>query len=138
MARSYPLSVPTLGDLRIDHNAVHDRLRDGALADGGRASGTHETGSKVKSTTNFPPGWDEERVRRLLQHYESMSEDEEAAEDEAALDDSTQTVMQIPQGASAFGSGFAFGACRVVQAIPSVLSDTVTLLTALDQRIPED
>ena len=50
----------------------------------------------MKSTTNFPPGWDEGRVRRLLQHYESLSEDEEVAEDEAAFDDSTQTVMQIP------------------------------------------
>ena len=95
LARSYPLFVPTLGDLRLDHNAVHDRLRDGALADGGRASATYETESKIKSTTNFPPGWDEERVRRLLLHYETRSEDEEVAEDEAALDDSTQTVMQI-------------------------------------------
>ena len=50
----------------------------------------------MKSTTGFPPGWDEDRVRRLLQHYESMSEDEEVAKDEAALEDSTQTVMQIP------------------------------------------
>ena len=50
----------------------------------------------MKNTTGFPPGWDEDRVRRLLQHYESMSEDEEVAEDEAALEDSTQTVMQIP------------------------------------------
>ncbi len=49
-----------------------------------------ETESKMKSTTNFPPGWDEDRVSRLLQHYESMSEDE------AAFEDSTQTVMQIP------------------------------------------
>lgn len=50
----------------------------------------------MKSTTNFPPGWDEDRVRRLLRHYESLSEDEEVAEDEAAIEDSTQTVMQIP------------------------------------------
>ena len=50
----------------------------------------------MKSTTNFPPGWDEDRVRRLLQHYEYMSEDEEVAEDEAAFEDSTQTVMHIP------------------------------------------
>lgn len=50
----------------------------------------------MNSTTNFPPGWDEDRVSRLLQHYESMSEDEEVAEDEAAFEDSTQTVMQIP------------------------------------------
>ena len=36
----------------------------------------------MKNTTNFPPGWDEERVQRLLRHYESLSEDETVAEDE--------------------------------------------------------
>ena len=50
----------------------------------------------MKSTTNFPPGWDENRARRLVQHYESLSEDEEGAEDEAALEDSSQAVMGIP------------------------------------------
>lgn len=50
----------------------------------------------MKSTTNFPPGWDEERVRRVLQHYESLTEEETVAEDEAAFEDSTQTVMKIP------------------------------------------
>ncbi len=50
----------------------------------------------MTSTTNFPPGWDEERVRGVLRHYESLTEDEEVAEDEAAFEDSTQTVMEIP------------------------------------------
>jgi hypothetical protein len=26
--------------------------------------------------TNFPPGWDEERVQKVLAHYETQSEDE--------------------------------------------------------------
>jgi hypothetical protein len=30
----------------------------------------------------FPPGWDEERVRRVLAHYEEQTEAEAAAEDE--------------------------------------------------------
>ena len=51
----------------------------------------------MKNTTNFPLGWDEERVRRVLHHYESLSEDEAVAEDEAAFDDSTQTVMAVPK-----------------------------------------
>ena len=50
----------------------------------------------IKKTTNFPPGWDEERVRRILRHYDSLTEDEEVAEDEAAFEDFTQTVMEIP------------------------------------------
>jgi hypothetical protein len=45
---------------------------------------------------NFPPGWNEERVRRVLAHYEDQTETEAVAEDEAALEDRTQTVMEIP------------------------------------------
>jgi hypothetical protein len=36
------------------------------------------------SKSNLPKGWDAERVQRLIDHYESMSEDELVAEDEAA------------------------------------------------------
>ncbi len=50
----------------------------------------------MKSTANFPPGWNEERVQRVLRHYDSLTEDEEVAEDEAAFEDSTQTVMAVP------------------------------------------
>ena len=45
---------------------------------------------------NFPPGWDEERIRRVLEHYESQTDDEAVAEDEAAFEDATHTVMMIP------------------------------------------
>ena len=51
----------------------------------------------MKKVTNFPPGWDEERVQRLLRHYESLSEEEAVAEDEAAFENSTQTVMEVPK-----------------------------------------
>ncbi len=51
----------------------------------------------MKNTTNFPPGWDEERVQRILRHYESLSEDEAVAEDEAAFEDLTQTVIAVPK-----------------------------------------
>ena len=44
----------------------------------------------------LPPGWDQERVKRLLEHYETQSEDEAVAEDEAAFEDKTHTVMLIP------------------------------------------
>jgi len=46
--------------------------------------------------TNFPPGWDESRVKRVLEHYESQSEYEALAEDEAAYEDSNQTFMEVP------------------------------------------
>ena len=44
----------------------------------------------------FPPGWDEERVRRVLAHYEEQTEAEAVAEDEAAFEEPTQTVMKVP------------------------------------------
>ena len=51
----------------------------------------------MKNTTSFPPGWDEERVQRVLEHYDSQTEEEAVAEDEAAFEDSTQTVMEVPR-----------------------------------------
>ncbi len=49
-----------------------------------------------RQTQSFPPGWDEERVRRVLAHYESQSEEEAVAEDEAAFEDPSQTTMEVP------------------------------------------
>ena len=44
----------------------------------------------------FPPGWDLERVKRVLSHYESQSEEEAVAEDEAAFETPGQTIMEVP------------------------------------------
>ena len=38
----------------------------------------------------------QERVQRILEHYETQSEDEALAEDEAAFERPGHTVMQIP------------------------------------------
>jgi len=46
---------------------------------------------------NFPPGWDSERVKRVVDHYESQSEEEAVAEDEAAFEKAGQTVMKVPK-----------------------------------------
>ena len=48
------------------------------------------------SQTRYPPGWDEERVRKVLAHYEEQTEDEAVAEDEAAFESQDQTIMEIP------------------------------------------
>jgi hypothetical protein len=45
----------------------------------------------------FPPGWNAERVERVLAHYETQSEVEAVAEDEAALEARAGTVMEVPQ-----------------------------------------
>lgn len=44
----------------------------------------------------FPPGWDEARVREVLAHYESQTEDEQFAEIEAAREADGLTWMAIP------------------------------------------
>ncbi|MDZ7830213.1 MAG: hypothetical protein U5L07_00520 [Desulfobacterales bacterium] len=51
---------------------------------------------KMKKQSNFPKGWDEQRVKRVLDHYEMQSEDEALAEDEAAYEDPDQTFIEVP------------------------------------------
>ncbi len=46
--------------------------------------------------SKYPVGWDEERVRRVLEHYEAQSDEEAVAEDEAAYEAITATMMQVP------------------------------------------
>lgn len=48
--------------------------------------------------SRFPEGWDQDRIGRVLAHYEQQPEDEAAAEDQASFEDQTQTVMEIPTG----------------------------------------
>ena len=45
---------------------------------------------------DFPPGWDEERVRSVIAYYDQQTEDEAVAEAEAALQDESSTLMKIP------------------------------------------
>jgi hypothetical protein len=45
----------------------------------------------------FSKGWDDDRVRRVLAHYEEQTEDEAVAEDEAAFEDRAQTLMEVPK-----------------------------------------
>ncbi len=47
--------------------------------------------------TKFPPGWDEDRVRKVLAHYEEQTEEEAVAEDEAAFEEPKETVMEVPK-----------------------------------------
>ena len=46
--------------------------------------------------SEFPEGWDEARVRRVIAHYEQQSEEEAVAEDEAAFESTTQTFIEVP------------------------------------------
>ncbi len=46
--------------------------------------------------TKFPPGWDEQRVREVIAHYEDQTEDEQFAEIEAAHETGEVTFIAVP------------------------------------------
>jgi len=48
------------------------------------------------SKQDFPPGWDEKRVREVLAHYEDQTEDEQFAEIEAAREADGITLIAVP------------------------------------------
>ncbi len=51
----------------------------------------------MKAAPNrFPPGWNEARVRRVLEHYDTQTDAEAVAEDEAAYESITETTMGVP------------------------------------------
>jgi hypothetical protein len=45
----------------------------------------------------FPKGWNEARVKAVIDHYETQTEEEAIAEDEAVFRSRTQTVMVVPK-----------------------------------------
>ena len=46
--------------------------------------------------SKYPEGWDAERVKKVIAHYESQAEEEAVAEDEAAFDTRGITAMEVP------------------------------------------
>jgi hypothetical protein len=49
-----------------------------------------------KKKAEYPAGWDEGRIRKLAEHYEHQTEDEQLAEHEAAFRAEGQTVIVVP------------------------------------------
>lgn len=50
----------------------------------------------MSKRSKFPEGWDDARVKRVLDHYESQTEEQAVAEDEAAAEQKNQTLMEVP------------------------------------------
>lgn len=48
------------------------------------------------SDQKLPQGWDESRVRRVLDHYESQTDDKATVEDQEAFESTTHTAMEVP------------------------------------------
>jgi hypothetical protein len=51
----------------------------------------------MSESNRFPRGWDHERVRRLIEHYERQIEEEAVAEDEAAFEDDEHAFVEVPK-----------------------------------------
>ena len=49
----------------------------------------------MKKEQRFPPGWNEERVRQVIVHYENQTGDEEFAEIEASHEEEGITMMEL-------------------------------------------
>ena len=47
-------------------------------------------------SNKYPRGWDEDRIKKVVNHYESQSEDDAVSEDEAAYEHDGQTIMEVP------------------------------------------
>ena len=44
----------------------------------------------------FPPGFDEAKIKSIIEHYENQTEEEAVLEDETIINNEQQTMMQIP------------------------------------------
>ncbi len=48
------------------------------------------------SEQKLPPGWDQARIREVLDHYECQDEEEQFAEIEAAREVENMTLIAVP------------------------------------------
>ena len=51
---------------------------------------------EIVKQSKYPAGWDEQRVKRVLDHYEQQSDEEAVAEEEASFESTTHTTMEVP------------------------------------------
>ncbi len=51
---------------------------------------------KKKDPNRYPKGWNRQKVEGVIAHYESQTNEEAIAEDEAAYTDPSFTMMQVP------------------------------------------
>ena len=87
----------TLGS--YTRSAARQRLRDYRLRTIRKGPDCIPAPQSQKTTmkeNRFPPGWNEQRVREVLKHYEGQTDEEAVAEDEASFEDDPGTIMKVP------------------------------------------
>ncbi len=50
----------------------------------------------MNRTNQFPLGWDDSRVREVIDYYESQTDEEALAEHERALAKADETLLPVP------------------------------------------
>ena len=91
----------------FDHGVTEEEVRqvlirtaedfpgtDGSRIRLGQTRAGKDMTKKKKET--YPFGWDEARIRKLAEHYDKQTEDEQVSEHEAAFLAEGQTVMVVP------------------------------------------
>ena len=79
------------------------------------------------SKKKFPAGWDQSRVKKVLEHYESQDEEEAVAEDEAAA---VQAVREVDFGALEGDERF-----RVADDLHAVLNGDLVVLVDVNLHV---
>jgi hypothetical protein len=54
-------------------------------------------GKRKRPPNRYPRGWNRKTIQELAEHYEQQTEEDAAAEDEAAFRDPQHTVMLVPR-----------------------------------------
>src|ERR1700730_8610515 len=85
-----PIKVDLCSRICSELGFRHNSIRTGSEGEAGNPPSTKE--EKMTAAT-YPRGWNQDRVRRVVEYYESQSDEEPAAEIEAALE---STTMEVP------------------------------------------
>ena len=88
--------LPHIYEHGVTEREVHEVLRTRGEDLPGSKNSRIKLGQTAMSQQKFPPGWDEQRVRDVLSHYEDQSEDEQFAEIEAAREAEGTILMAVP------------------------------------------
>lgn len=81
-------------DATLASEAAQQNVAAGRAAAADACCSVSEGGNEeIMTNEKYPPGWNEARVRRVLEYYESQSDEEAAAEIEAGLQ---RTTMEVP------------------------------------------
>ena len=83
-----PASVAVMKLPHYQDAVILESKITGYLLSGAQPKGRHKALSfnhKLKPHASRPPGWDAERVKNVLRHYEEQTEDEAVAGDEGDL-----------------------------------------------------